>query len=396
MVYEYQYEAELKSIETELQGGTNYIKEAKNYIFVDTNEELKPYMEKPNPTFEEVRNAVHTNENLTERYKMWLLEYIDEKEKKFPETDLVCFYYNIVNLEIQEVASEELEENVSGYFDMSQQKMVLSEGVEDEQIKKNVFQHECEHMNHNVSIEIEGKNIRKSTYSLILDENKNINNIGEALEEGITEYIRFETTGEEEADISYRYKELQDLVSLYDIALEEIDIYYLAEHNTKEIIAKMEEAGIDEPDTLIDLMDVYKASKENEVEWEGDIRVAIYEKFLTNLAENWLEEGFSEIEIYTKLIEILEQGYIKQLISQEDTTKPKETDKNDDEFDITEAFKKYWVLSQKYIQESVFLSVNQLLREKNSQATFLTYQEAKMMYEIRQDAQEAKDDGERE
>ena len=395
MVYEYQYKAELKSIETELQSGTNYIKEAKDYIFVDTNEELKPYMEKPNPTFEEVRNAVHTNKKLTEQYKMWLLEYIDEKEKKFPETDLVCFYYNIVNLEIQEVASEELEENVSGYFDMSQQKMVLSEGVEDEQIKKNVFQHECEHMNHNVSIEIEGKNIRKSTYSLILDENKNINNIGEALEEGITEYIRFETTGEEEADISYRYKELQDIVSLYDIALEEIDIYYLAEHNTKEIIAKMEEAGIDEPDTLIDLMDVYKASKENEVEWEGDIRVAIYEKFLTNLAENWLEEGFSEMEIYTKLIEILEQGYIKQLISQEDTTKPKETDKNDDEFDITEAFKKYWVLSQKYIQEAVFLSVNQLLQEKNSQATLLTYQEAKMMYEIRQDAQEAKD-GERE
>ena len=395
MVYEYQYKAELKSIETELQSGTNYIKEAKDYIFVDTNEELKPYMEKPNPTFEEVRNAVHTNKKLTEQYKMWLLEYIDEKEKKFPETDLVCFYYNIVNLEIQEVASEELEENVSGYFDMSQQKMVLSEGVEDEQIKKNVFQHECEHMNHNVSIEIEGKNIRKSTYSLILDENKNINNIGEALEEGITEYIRFGTTGEEEADISYRYKELQDIVSLYDIALEEIDIYYLAEHNTKEIIAKMEEAGIDEPDTLIDLMDVYKASKENEVEWEGDIRVAIYEKFLTNLAENWLEEGFSEMEIYTKLIEILEQGYIKQLISQEDTTKPKETDKNDDEFDITEAFKKYWVLSQKYIQEAVFLSVNQLLQEKNSQATLLTYQEAKMMYEIRQDAQEAKD-GERE
>ena len=84
----------------------------KNIYYCDSLDEFRKYVDKANPTYTDVREAIKNNTSITGKYEEWLLEGLNNLEMKLPDLDLVALYQNIKNISIVEITTEEMYEKI--------------------------------------------------------------------------------------------------------------------------------------------------------------------------------------------------------------------------------------------------------------------------------------------
>ena len=79
------------------------------FIECQNFDEFSKYIDtKANPTYEELRETLKNNENVSEKYKEWLFEGIDNLEKNMTDLNLTVLNYNFDRLKIIEKSLEDL------------------------------------------------------------------------------------------------------------------------------------------------------------------------------------------------------------------------------------------------------------------------------------------------
>lgn len=99
-----------------------------NITYCDSIDDFKKYVDVKNPTFEDVRNAIYENPNITSEYQDILIEGLNNLEIQNNDIDLTVLYYNIKRLEFVELSVQEMMaiKGYSGaYFDVVEGKVFV-------------------------------------------------------------------------------------------------------------------------------------------------------------------------------------------------------------------------------------------------------------------------------
>lgn len=303
-------ESKYDTIIEKLPSGLLKTKSTDKLIFIDNNDELRGYVENPNPTFDDVRRAIEENENIYGKRKVWLKEYVDKLEEKCPNTDCICLYYNVSMLRIEQMSKEEIRENqgkyCTAYFTPSTYTITIPEDSEvDEASLQHSFEHEASHMvteffimDHEGKVVIRTNSIK--TYDI---ENDDWSELGIAWTEGLTEELRFDITPQIKVNA---YNDVQDIVELI-LNTSDLTIYDLLENNIEYVMECMMENGIKDPCYIFESLDVYLDSVLNDIEMENNIRQQIYESYFSDLTEKWIDEGQTSGQIYRRTIEAIDK-----------------------------------------------------------------------------------------
>ena len=126
---------------------------------------------KKSPSFDDVRNAISCNKNLSNNDKKRVLDNIDILQEKIPYIDLACLYENCNNLKITHDAEEK--DHVLATFNKYNSTINLEVDT------KTIFNHEFLHMLDSVYIEDGTSSLEKKHYW----------NTNTFLEEGFTEWL---------------------------------------------------------------------------------------------------------------------------------------------------------------------------------------------------------------
>lgn len=126
---------------------------------------------KMSPSFDDVRNAISCNKNLSNNDKKRVLDNIDVLQEKIPYIDLACLYKNCNDLKITHDAEEK--DHVLATFNK------YSSTINLEVDTKTIFNHEFLHMLDSVYIEDGTSSLEKKHYW----------NTNTFLEEGFTEWL---------------------------------------------------------------------------------------------------------------------------------------------------------------------------------------------------------------
>ena len=105
------------------------------------------------PTYSEVWNTLLNNNEIDEKYKMWLLEGMENLEKKLPNMDLTVLNYNLKRLKLKAATDEEINRNKNlgervGRFDAETGAAYFVD-TEDDMFNKFVVLHEV--LGHGIS-----------------------------------------------------------------------------------------------------------------------------------------------------------------------------------------------------------------------------------------------------
>lgn len=294
---------------TEDSNGTIWIEETQNHIFVKNNDEFRQYVENPNPTFANVREAIENNQNLDNNVKNLLKEYINKVEKCYPDIDLCVFYYNVKRLDIEYVSKEKLiQMNAGAYYNSYEGTINF---LQNEEINKHDAFHEFTHMFSEAQIINDEKSIFRSSRGWTYDELGNCAlEIGRAYGEGIDEVFLVEVFGPE-LGLEHQtvYREFTDIVYMFTEF--GFSITDMQESNIRYIIEELEKIGVKDAKHIIELMDAQEFTS-SDIEIEKDLRIEIYLLCFENLAEQKLKEGQTPEQVYDNIVAILANGYIQK------------------------------------------------------------------------------------
>ncbi len=178
--------------------GENYYRIKKdcknNIIYCASLDEFKNYVDIKNPTFDDIRNLLAQNSNISGEYQEWLLEGINNLEENAPDLELVALYYNLKRISIVEKTTKEIVEKIGtsgAYFKVETGEVVINP----ETVSRYTLCHEI--LGHGISdIEIDSNgttvhympNCKALYVNLDTAEYKG-ENIGLSLEEGKADLI---------------------------------------------------------------------------------------------------------------------------------------------------------------------------------------------------------------
>jgi len=158
-----------------------------NVTYCDSLDEFREYASVKNPTYEDLRRAVLSNDNINGRYQEWLLEGIDNLVSTRFNFDLVALYCNLEKLQIVERTEDEIKNDVpyaDAYFLQENATVVVCP----DNVSKSVFLHEAiGHSISCVSLEVDGHTYKVCNIIPLIEEKSSkfeIRYAGFGLEEG--------------------------------------------------------------------------------------------------------------------------------------------------------------------------------------------------------------------
>lgn len=286
----------LKSGEIEakkISDKTYYIQKYKDYIYCNSAEEFGKYVENSNPTYDDIRNALETNNNIKEKYKNIILKGIDNLEEKLPNMNLSVLYYNISRMKITETTIQDIKKecgaNVIAYFNkMTGEIMVDENCVQDNTILHEVLGHgaTC------ASLQIENKNVIMGTELLIyFDETGNVEVFGDSMSEAEADMIGEKGT-EETYQYSQEYLPISEQLRIF-MSTAEVNLETLLNKGSKHLVEKLYSKGIKDPFIYIEQCDSLCRAMQSGIpitEPENAIKNNV-KTFLKEYATSKLEQG---------------------------------------------------------------------------------------------------------
>lgn len=156
----------------------------KETVYVNDNAEVREYLDYDGVSFDEVKQAVLNNSNISSYYQ-YFEYFLNQLEKKVPNVDLTCFYENVKSLnEIEIISKKEMRKrtktkNTIGYFSPSEHKIVISE------LHAHVLSHEFIHMLNHLTLNTEDYIVIRS----YTQEDSTFNSLQEGISEWLTLYL---------------------------------------------------------------------------------------------------------------------------------------------------------------------------------------------------------------
>ncbi len=181
-----------------------------NYKFISSLEDLKDIYP-DDIIYEDLKNNLKNNKNISEEYKEYTNEFIDLVEEKYPDFDLTIFNENIKQFKLIEKSKKEIQNNHpnrQAFYRIPECTIYIHDEFEDENLKKYCFFHELWHMFNNLYVEDDNKNVYyKSTTMYDLD--------GTALDEGITTFLTESIYSNDILCYTNQYDEVKILYQIY-------------------------------------------------------------------------------------------------------------------------------------------------------------------------------------
>ena len=286
-----------------------------------------------NPTYDDVKNTINKNNNLSDKYKKWLIEGIDNLEKYMPKVNLTVLNFNMNRLKIKEMTTKELNERtnnkrLAGVFDSETGEAYIVND-KDEKNNKFIFYHEIfghgiseasfkRNVNEDNESNIKKEKIKISTSFLamkILNENKVNGNsqflyIGEGFGEGLADQIAKYSLDDDKIK-GHPYietsEQLRIMCETVGLSLEE----YISNGGAEILSKKMQEVGITNSLMYIVSNDVYVSAMKSEainLISKDDTFEANILSFFKDYYKSKIAKGEDKEEIVKKLSKILFKG----------------------------------------------------------------------------------------
>ncbi len=261
-------------------------------------------------TFEDVRNTLAQNEKISDKYRLYMEEYLDRLEERMPQVDLRVLNNNWKILEYEEdLDNDGLDD---GYFDIEDGKIHLKEeyinqetGKPDEKKLKEKVWHELTHTLNYGKIIIEDKDTSKE---LTLYKFFRRSNYGESFSEGFTTILTDYLLAD---DVETYFENENPKFGSYQITtpycyqiLKGMDNYDFYDFINKDVLyfdQKVKEYGLED---AISVLDAYFKSLDMEIEiLEMEELKELTESIFKNRIEQEINKGSSNFKILTNLSE---------------------------------------------------------------------------------------------
>lgn len=307
----------------------SYMQDGIKHQMAYSNDDIRKYLDLKNPTYDDVRSAIRNNANLSEDFKLAILEYTDLSERKNPDADLVVFCYNMSKLKIEFISSKEMQENIGNdsksrevvaYFDDVSGTIYLPYGFDlKKEEDRNDFYHELTHAKDTAFLELGNCFVHRINCLIIVD-GKKLVAIGQALVEGVTEDYTFELGN----DDFIAYKKYGFLTVGVNGYYDYIDIFSLLANCTDysiedfhsggilTFVESMHRNGIDEPLAILKKMDdnLYGNQYDGNDNF-GRIRKEIYLDFFEDKVGDWVSEGNDDETIKSMVDNYFDNSFIE-------------------------------------------------------------------------------------
>ena len=259
-------------------------------------------------SFDEVRKTLDNNKNIPEKYRNYVIEFIDALEEGLPEIDLRVFNENLKTLEFDIINKNDwTTTGVDGLYNYNSNTISIKDSYYSEEREKEVVFHELGHTLNLGVIKIYD-NEGKLEYKLI-KKFCSTNGYGNSLSEGfntvLTDYLLTENKDTFFDKEVHEYNGYQKISNLSFQMLKIMDNYSLYDYingNINEFEIRLKESGVS---ISVDLLDaLIKVSDEIEIV-ENQSLNKIEERILEKRIKQEINSGKSDLEIY-KLINKIE------------------------------------------------------------------------------------------
>ncbi len=248
----------LKSGEIEakkISNNTYHIQKYKDYIYCNSPEEFGKYVEKSNPTYDDIRKALEANNNIKEKYKNIILKGINNLEEKLPTMNLSVLHYNISRMKIIETTLQNIQKecgaNAVAYFN----KMTGEVIVDEKDVQDNTILHEV--LGHGTTcalVEVENKKIIMGTELLIyFEETGEIEVFGDSMSEAEADMIG-ENATEETYQFIQEYLPIAEQLRIF-MSTAEVNLENLLNKGSNYLVEKLYTNGIKDPFIYIEQCD---------------------------------------------------------------------------------------------------------------------------------------------
>ena len=279
------------------------------------------YLEIDRPTYEDLKELIYKKDNISEKYKEWLTEGLDNIEKELGEINLSVLYYNLSRLNIINKNYDEIHKdtgmNVSiGYFDIETGDVVVNE----EMINRKTFCHEV--LGHGMTeAYAKGKAYTSIRMPVITESEgyKLIYDFGISIEEAKADMIAQIACGLKIGKIDTSYNQF---IEFLRICMETtgVSLNDLIQKGVPYLIEKMKENGIDDPITHIENMDALMISFVNEsgvfdIQIPGEefnYREAIL-WYMCDYADDKIAEGENQEKVGQEVFDIVNNSYFENV-----------------------------------------------------------------------------------
>ena len=317
-----------KKIEVEAVDNGEYrikaIKQNPRYIdsvFVENANEFSLITGIINPSYDDLRDAVSANINISEDFKDILLEGINNLELNEFDIDFSVLYYNLSRLQVVETDSgvlKFLNDNRStiATFNPTDGQIAIKHanwdeiGDDEKQKIKYTFLHEV--LGHGSTEAYVDNNYKSLAYSLVTPiedlEGKlatiDMVNYGDAFKEGVADIIALKAIDANKDFITYKpfYMELEILLKVLNYSEKD-----LIDYGVWGLKNEMSKQGIEDPEKYIDRIDTAKMSiaTSYEVSEKFDIQGDIIE-MLNQIIAKKIKDGVSREDIVLDIVSILD------------------------------------------------------------------------------------------
>lgn len=267
-----------------------------NTYYCDSIEEFRKFVDVKNPTYDDVKEAIRTNENINDKYKEWLLTGVNNLENSCNDFDLTILYYNINRLIIMERSSEEMY-SIIGSSGANFDYINGIVNIDISNVTPYVLCHEV--FGHGLSdavIEKDGKSIfympSFSTIYMDLDNaDYRFHNLGLSLEEGKADLISdIATNTHGGGPYDMEAEQLRIFLEMTDITLADF-----SNKGVLFLIKSMIKNDIDEPiDYILSVDGILDSVRNRKFEFPSEYRMKNNMKaFFKDYADDKIEEGLS-------------------------------------------------------------------------------------------------------
>lgn len=185
------------------------LSEKNNFKLISSTEDLKKiYTDEV--SFDDLRENINLNENISDEYKDYTNQFIDLIEEKYPDFDLTIFNENIKQFKINELTMEEIQKdhpNRQSFFRIKECTIYMHNEYKNDEIKKYCYFHELWHMFSNFYIIKDGNIYYKTTTMYDLD--------GTAIDEGFTTLLTESICDENLLSYANQYDEVKILYTIF-------------------------------------------------------------------------------------------------------------------------------------------------------------------------------------
>ncbi len=272
-------------------------------IYLYHNDALDDF-EFPMISFDEVRNTLQNNSSIPDKYRSYIVQFIDCLEERLPDIDLRIFNYNLKALEFKVISNSDWKKNkVDGYYDIDDNQIFVKESYHDSAREKEVIFHELGHTLNNAYMEYTDS--KNSKLYHIIKRFETTNDYGNSFAEGmnsiLTSYLLsnswqtyFQATARhfnsynDVASLEYQILLLDDSYTLYDYLNGNVD--YLEKY--------LKPLDLFE---TVDILDTFLKSDDEITIEDQDSFCELEQKIIGKRIIKESELGKSDLEIYQSL-----------------------------------------------------------------------------------------------